>query len=287
MNQHKLYLLISIITFLLILAAYKTYSKTIEEGFQVSELSITLCPMQTTSINTAKGNTDCCNGDMIDGKCNGNTVCTKSPEHDDIPTCLAYWRTYYENKGKEHCPSTIPNYFEDIEDSSKQKGCSVSPVSTDGTQPRDAQAKKCILYANERDNLTKEDSCFIEKEKLKTTCPVVDNQRVSPSLYIVNKEVQSFKCTYKVEPDNLPYECFDDSSYTRYVNMYNPAEKPQLEGMRLNRFCSTINERRAQIREEKRRREEEERKQRDILEQMKKVQGFFGGLFRKIGINWF
>lgn len=286
----KIHIVLSIITFLIILAAYRTYQSNSLEGFQgapgSSEIAITMCPKNTNSINTAKGNTDCCSGDLIDGKCNGSTVCTISPAHDDVPTCLGYWKNYYESKGKALCPSSLPNYFEDIEDPSKVKGCSASLTSTNGKEPRDAQAKKCILYTNERDNLTKEDSCFLEKEKMEKTCPIVDNQRVSPQFYIQNNEVKSYKCTYGVEPDNLPYECFDDSSYTRYVNMFNPSEKPTLEGMRLNRFCSTINERRAQIREEKRRREEEDRKRRQLEEELKKVKSFFSGIFGKLGIRF-
>lgn len=285
----RLHYLLALLTFLLLIVSTEFMKNPIEEGFSVSNIIINTCPLGTQSIQTAKGNTDCCSGDMIDGKCNGKTVCTNSPVHDDIPTCADYWRKEFEANQKKFCPKALPNYYEDVLNPKNEKGCSKSPTRKDGSQPEDAKMEKCIVYSDEKQSLTKQNSCFLQKERLEIKCPVLDDgQKASPAYYIVNGEVRGYNCNYaRITDPGLPYECFDDRTYTRFVNKYNPSQKNSLESMRINRFCSTLNERRKNIRDERRRREEEERKRKDVVEQLKKVKGFFGGLFRKVGINWF
>ena len=93
------------VTIVLLIVSYFMIPKG-QEGFNnpsytVRNLEINTCPIFAPEIQTAKGKTDCCQGDMIDGKCNGKTFCTKSPAYDGIPGCVDAWRQHFMKKGIE------------------------------------------------------------------------------------------------------------------------------------------------------------------------------------------
>jgi len=56
-----------------------------KEGFTVQ-----LCPSGSVNYVTPEGDTNCCNGDVIEGWCSGNILCTMSPLHNSrVPTCAS------------------------------------------------------------------------------------------------------------------------------------------------------------------------------------------------------
>jgi hypothetical protein len=76
------------LTIVLLIASVLMMQDTKTEGFATgtaayttNSLNINTCPPYANEIQTSKGNTDCCQGDMVDGKCNGTTFCTKSPAY--------------------------------------------------------------------------------------------------------------------------------------------------------------------------------------------------------------
>lgn len=284
---------LTILTFIFLIAAVQMYNKPAEEGFRVQSISplqhinINYCPQTYQTIQTAKGNTDCCSESMIDGKCPGKTFCTKSPTHDDIPTCISAWRSYYADHGRSKCPSTMPNYFEDILNPRGRKGCSASKTTPDGKAPSDPKQKQCTIYADEKDNYSKPDSCYIEKERLNTKCPVVGDQRPTAEPYIINNKFAAFQCRYRIEPQ-IPTECIDDKSYTRYINTFLPTSAFILPSMRETKFCSTLITRRQKaieeqrrLAEEKRRREEAERKLKEAQNVINQLRDRLSGFFRR------
>ena len=94
------------------------------EGFVDTGLQVRFCPLTAPVVQTAKGNTDCCDGDLLDGKCKGNVICTQSPSHDSVPTCSDYWKDYFTKKSADVCPANMTNYYEDVKSTSNPKGCS-------------------------------------------------------------------------------------------------------------------------------------------------------------------
>lgn len=194
------------------------------EGFQpqpysVNDLDINLCPTYTTEIQTAKGSTDCCQGDMVDGKCNGATFCTKSPAYPGVKACADKWREYFKDKGTKVCPPTMPNYFENIQNKNALKGCSAGPIVADGSVPKDRGAKQCRIYASEDDNLKKADSCYVERLRSRIQCPVVKSNSPAPSLqrwsWKDNSLLAFFTCNYPFEP-NMPIVCYDKASVEKF-----------------------------------------------------------------------
>lgn len=212
---------------------------TVSEGF-ISEtptiLKVNFCPPNSSIVQTSIGNTDCCTGELVNGKCNGTTTCTLSPEHDGIPSCSTYWTSYFIKKGNELCPASQPNYYLN----GTNEGCSASPQLEDGTGPKDKSAPQCIIYKNELDNKTKANSCYIKKKLDSIKCPVIsgDFGRVGQQVDR-NNNFQYFYCQYTGKNGLPPSQCMEDKSYKSYLSQVMPnwitsSSSKEIE----NNFCS-------------------------------------------------
>jgi hypothetical protein len=225
-SKMTLVFLISV-TVTLLVVSYFLLKQEHTEGFQstsysVKDLDIRTCPSFASEIQTARGNTDCCQGDMVDGKCNGTTFCTKSPSYAGVPACDEKWREYFTTKGTDFCPPTMPHYFEDVINPSAIKGCSAGPITKDGKMPKDATAKQCKVYPSEEDNLSKIDSCYLEKQRAKIQCPVVNGQSPAADLYSEQNQSEqnqfvAFRCSYPFEL-GMPQFCFEKKSVYNYLS---------------------------------------------------------------------
>lgn len=231
-SKISLVFLITVTSFLLV-ACYFLAKQDIKEGFQtysVNDLDINTCPNYAPEIQTSKGSTDCCQGDMVDGKCNGTTFCTKSPAYAGVQACVDKWRDYFKDKGLNFCPPTMPNYFEDVTNPQALKGCSAGPIVADGSLPKDGSAKQCKVYASEVDNKGKADSCFVERMRANIQCPVVNNYSPSPTLQAESWRDKSmlafFTCNYPFEL-GMPDMCYDKKSVEMFWDRVAPNWRTQ------------------------------------------------------------
>ena len=228
-SQMTLVFLISVTVTLLVVSYFLLKQERVEgfetsTSYSVESLEINTCPPYASEIQTAKGSTDCCQGDAVDGKCNGTTFCTKSPAYLGVPSCVDKWRDYFKDKGMNFCPPTMPNYFEDVTNSSAPKGCSEGPISTDGKMPMDNTKKQCKVYASEEDNKTWANSCYIEKLRAKVQCPVINGTSPEATLYLDDRDKTKFgliQCVYPFEL-GMPTFCADRSSLEQYFTRLNP-----------------------------------------------------------------
>lgn len=216
------------VTVALLVVSYLLLRQEKNEGFQsgysVKNLEINTCPVFTQEIQTAKGSTDCCQGDSVDGKCNGTTFCTKSPAYEGVLSCVDKWREYFQQKSDSFCPSTMKNYYEDVTNSAAPKGCSAGPISEDGKMPKETTAQQCKLYTSEGDNKTKLDSCYVEKLRAKIQCPVVNGQSPVAKLYTDYRDDTKYlaiTCDYPFEI-GMPTQCFEKASVERALDSINP-----------------------------------------------------------------
>ena len=225
-SKLTLFFLIST-TVALLIVSYFLVKQGRREGFEnpsysVKNLNITMCPTYTTEIQTAKGNTDCCQGDMVDGKCNGTTFCTKSPAYADIPSCVDKWRSYFTEKSTSTCPPSMPNYYEDVTNSAAPKGCSAGAITEDGKMPKDTLSKQCKIYTSEEDNKTKPDSCHNEKLRALFQCPVVNGSSPTPSWSLDTPDTVAYiKCDYPFEL-GVPQTCAEKTTLEAYATKRNP-----------------------------------------------------------------
>lgn len=141
-----------------ILLAYfikqSSHALPLKEGFAVY-----VCPSRTNTFITDSGETLCCNGDVVNGECNGNLVCTLSPKSKSgLPTCSDLAVSEAAAAGASKCPKSIPNYFGSPR--VEIEGCSVSIATADGLQPSNPNQPQCRLYKTRAEDIAKFDSCY-------------------------------------------------------------------------------------------------------------------------------
>jgi len=139
-----------------ILIAYFLKKPTMNsrEGFAVR-----ICPTGANQYITRDGETLCCNGDVIDGWCSGNNICSLSPKNRrGLISCIDLALQNATAAGSAKCPRQIPNYFSGVKNS--LPGCSVSQSTPDGTAPLDPTQIQCALYPTQALDQVKLDSCY-------------------------------------------------------------------------------------------------------------------------------
>jgi hypothetical protein len=210
---------------LLLVSSFVLLQQKQTEGFEnnyysVKDIEINACPTFSSEIQTSKGSTDCCQGDMVDGKCNGKTFCTKSPAYPGVPSCVDAWREIFAKKSLEFCPPTMKNYYENVRDPGGVKGCSSSPITKNGAQPKDSLQPRCVVYSSESMNRGTANSCYLEKERAKIQCPVVNGKSpAARASFLGGKPV--FFCEYPFEL-GMPDKCYDKVTFEGILNESYP-----------------------------------------------------------------
>ena len=154
-------LLISITIILVVLYIKDNMKReTIEEKFQNFYLSS--CPSGYKSFYNNNGDTVCCDGEIVANKCISDNKCTlNGGGTPDMPNCVEFILRYYADKGKELCPSSLPNYYEDK--SQNIKGCISGLLNDTLTGPQNSNQPKCMIYPSFEQNNNSIDSCANQK----------------------------------------------------------------------------------------------------------------------------
>jgi hypothetical protein len=146
------------------------------EGFVVYS-----CPSNTVKYITRHGETNCCNGDIVDNECNGNNVCSLSPRNSlGIQSCQTYVTNLANQAAAAKCFTDMPYYFASTDGS--LQGCSVSQPTPDGTAPSDPTKLQCILYPTDTLDKIKLDSCYNYKKNKKVLTAAAECKIVAPTL---------------------------------------------------------------------------------------------------------
>jgi hypothetical protein len=235
---------------------YQSQNKYVIERFQnpslYDSLSISMCPSGAPQIQTAKGYTDCCDGTFMNGKCQGKTLCTLSPTHDGIPSCIDYWKDYFTEKSKKVCPPRMTYYFEDITKPLNRKGCSTSPIEPSGKTPKDENSPKCIIYNSDSENKQRADSCYNEKLLGSIRCPEYKGEVPKPSKVEIGN-ITVFLCEYTATPGTRK-ACAEENGYREFLNRFWPNWENQSYAQSVRDFfCPNF------IAAERRKEEEEKR----------------------------
>jgi hypothetical protein len=148
------------------------------EGFVVYA-----CPPNTVKYITRNGETNCCNGDIVNNQCNGNNLCSLSPTNSlGLQKCQTYLKNLANEASAANCFTDMPYYFASNDGS--LRGCSLSQATPDGTAPSDPTKLQCILYPTDALDKLKLDSCYNYKlnkaAKSGANCPVVPAAAAAP-----------------------------------------------------------------------------------------------------------
>jgi hypothetical protein len=193
-----------------LIVMYLNYSKNLpvkplfKEGFAVRA-----CPSNTNSYITEDGNTECCNGDVVDGYCTGNVRCSLSPKS-RYQLCSDLLADEASFEGSKRCPSKLINYFDAKDRSERAKGCSVSQTNANGTAPTDPNQELCILYATDALNKARLDSChnYILNQRKAAKCEQAEKTTALPGCVKAAKDAAgpaqpNPACPVKPEPNFL------------------------------------------------------------------------------------
>jgi len=193
-----------------------------KEGFQVKlpNIRITMCPSDTQKYITEEGDTNCCEGDVVNGRCNGREVCSLSPSTvNGVKTCSEWLINEWTRRGAKFCSQSMPYYFGDMERSGSE-GCSASESTDDGAEPQLPNAKRCKIYKTQNDELAKPDSCTNVIAEDTMICPQKD------ALKYVQPQPGSpappalLTCTYTPKnhsSNDLPVNCYEPIRYQLYM----------------------------------------------------------------------
>ena len=194
------------------------------EGFVTlddSDVTINMCPAGTQAVQSKNGDTDCCDGEIADFKCKGKLMCSLSPAHDGLASCLEAIRAGLRAKGTSICPSSMPRYFENLR--AGTAGCTSGSRSADGTDVLDMNQKKCTVYKTDRENRNTVDSCYNQKLLEQYQCPTYPGKTSTKELtqWGAPGSVPVY-ISCKIQGDmNMTDFCVDDTTAKTYLNETN------------------------------------------------------------------
>lgn len=175
----------------------------------------------------------------------------------------------------------MSNYYENVKVRGGGKGCSSSRIEEDGSKPKVISASNCKIYPTEKENRENSDSCFVEKERLKITCPTFPGytSKIEKTTVSGNK-FGSFVCTYS-NPIGQRNSCNDERSLIALWDRTNPnwrmetARYTQLENISCRTFLDRERKKEMERQriEAERRRADEERRKREAM--ANRFRGFF------------
>jgi hypothetical protein len=176
------------------------------------DIQLQACPSGSSSFND-KGDIFCCDGTIVNGLCNGRTVCSVSAEKPNMPSCVNLLRKELREKAGRFCPPSLPNYFEDSV--KKTSGCTDGKRKVDGTTPLRADQKTCTIYSSYADNQNKMDSCDNIKRRDTYKCP---SGKVATLVAPRSGKPVLVQCTFTSNTTPQPITCFSDDSYIDHLN---------------------------------------------------------------------
>lgn len=214
---------------------YKESEPFVDMKLSQSDIDIQLqaCPSGTSSYDE-KGDIYCCEGDIVNERCNGRIVCSVSLDKENLPSCVNLLRKELREKGAKFCPPTLPFYFEDKQ--TKISGCTDKKRTADGKKPLEENQPKCILYGSASDTLNKLNSCENIKERDLYKCPegkkaILTNPRPNRPVLV--------QCDFTTNVTPQPITCYSDTSLLNHLKEVSPGWRGTLDREAKLKFCST------------------------------------------------
>ena len=201
------------------------------EGFTStsSSIRISACPAKTVTYVTTNGDTNCCDGDVVDDRCNGRDVCSLSPSSPNgLLSCGDWIIREWATRSNRFCTNSMPYYFGTMDRRSDDpQGCSASQCTPDGGSPQDLTKPTCKIYQSSVDDYGKIDSCFNAGALDKLQCPTARSTKNVVLSGTVNGTLSPalLQCSYTPPngalSNNLPVMCNDVERYKTFMQATN------------------------------------------------------------------
>jgi hypothetical protein len=208
--------LISCVILFIIVDATRVYEAfkvpQVTEGFQEqNNFTLTSCPAASTSYIDSVGRTMCCKGDIVNGKCSTNPICSLSESAAGVPTCQEWYMAYLREKGRDMCPPSMSFYFE----KDGKRGCASST---------DTASKKCILYNSIKEENKNTNSCTNVKLLETEQCffPEIPSNKSFFDMRGLNDRFgeglpQLISCSVQIPGQMSPGMCYTDKSFRNFL----------------------------------------------------------------------
>lgn len=199
-----------------------------------SVINITACPSGSVSYVTSEGYTNCCDGDIVNGQCNGTDMCSLSYSSvSNLRSCSDWITKEWILRGQKFCAKSIPYYFGTLNRTPGSEGCSASQCTGDGSAPTNPMQPQCVIYGNMADELANVDSCHNVAAMDAMVCPQADAKK---SIVSYDDALPAMlKCSYlpvNGSSKGMPVDCLDESR-SRIFAANNP-DKTQQSSMLSN-----------------------------------------------------
>ena len=200
-----------IVLFIMHSYAYKRDQE--QEGFIMPNLQA--CPSGLKRYTT-NDSINCCDGEVVGNRCEGQSKCTLSAANGSLPRCVDYLKTWQGDQAKKLCPPSLKNYYE-IDGTGF---CTAGVVRTDGKGPVEPSAKYCRILKTVEERMADPESCFNKKrlEEMKITITKGPVEKIirsfgkrAPSYLIAN---YGQGLTQKI--------CFDRPSLEQWLDVAKP-----------------------------------------------------------------
>lgn len=192
------------------------------------------CPPGSKYFVDKNGNSHCCAGTIRGLKCDGDVVCTMSPEKGGVQSCRMIELAIAADKAAAVCPPSMPNYFKNF--TTGYEGCTESALTASRDAPTNESAPKCKIYATPADNENKTDSCANIRDKELMKCVTPNCQKTVTSL-AADKPAVIMQTYFAGEAIPVPRMCSSKASYERYLR----ANKQSVAGLNDNpAICEVV-----------------------------------------------
>jgi len=148
------------------------------EGFtSQTETQLTFCPVNTNAYLNAKGDTECCDGEVKMNECLGKAICAIAT-NSSLPSCSEVQQTYNDLMAKDICPAGLKYY-----ESKTASGCAnILNPTRDG--PGINSETQCIHYSDMNSSYAHADSCHNQKKLQNSSENMPDLFKNSGTSYI-------------------------------------------------------------------------------------------------------
>jgi hypothetical protein len=172
-------------------------------------VNVTFCPEKTKYYISAKGDEECCDGEVSGDRCIGTRVCTMSSSK-SLPSCKDMMSTYFSEKAARVCPADMPYYYEVR--GGVGGACTSSKLSA-AMLPLYPSAPSCTVYRDGKDNVAKADSCYNQKQLSDMKCITPKCKKMLVPIMAPNGGAAMLTTqTFMVKDSIMPHTCYGRES---------------------------------------------------------------------------
>jgi hypothetical protein len=177
------------------------------------------CPSGFKGFYDSNGNRLCGSGEMITSTKNSGKVCIlNGPSTNQVPNCVRFLQEEYNRKGKDICPPSMKNYFENK--LNKTSGCTNGPLNDSMTGPRNIQTQfACKIFPTQKANINSGVSCYNSRLLDMTPC---FGRQCSKRIIQPNAKAPPLISIQFNDDMGIPRLCYTRQSLINYLNVVQP-----------------------------------------------------------------